>query len=188
MNSFRIPGFNLDQPLERQKFTIDEDNLIKDLVGKFGIKAWGKISLQLPGRTARQCRERYVYYLQPHLVNGPWTEEEEQLLIQKFQQYGSKWAKIATFFESRSDVNLKNHWAAMKRRKIVNENVLKSNLHYSQNSPIENSHVYSPPSIIQIDLPKSDNSSTFDIFGNFQEINEHGLPNLIFDWENEYFC
>ena len=32
------------------------------------------------------------------------------------RELGQKWTVIATFFEARSDVNLKNHWASMVSR------------------------------------------------------------------------
>jgi hypothetical protein len=47
----------------------------------------------------------------------PWTAEEEALLIEKVNELGSRWAKIAPFFEGRSEVNIKNQWAAMTHRK-----------------------------------------------------------------------
>jgi len=103
----------------RKKFSPEEDTQLRQMVEKYGIKAWGKISELLPGRTPRQCRERYGNYLQPHLVNGEWSQEEEQQLIEKYHEIGPKWTKIASFFDTRSDVNVKNHWSAMKRRGLI---------------------------------------------------------------------
>ena len=107
----------------RKKFTDEEDEFLKSLVTKYGIKAWNKISELMPGRTPRQCRERYGNYLQPHLLNGEWTQEDEKKLIEKYNEIGPKWAKIAEFFETRSDVNVKNHFAAMKRRGQLNQTI-----------------------------------------------------------------
>jgi hypothetical protein len=76
-------------------------------------------------RTARQCRERYKNYLSPIYRNNPWTDEEEAVLAEKVKELGQKWSAIARFFEGRSDVNVKNHWAAMQSR---NERVLKAKL------------------------------------------------------------
>jgi hypothetical protein len=60
--------------------------------------------------------------LAPTVSNRPWLAEEEELLTEKVNEFGQKWAKIASFLEGRSDVNVKNHWAAICSR---NERVMK---------------------------------------------------------------
>jgi len=40
---------------------------------------WNEISEKLPGRTDVQCRARWKNHLQPDLVKGPWTKEEDDL-------------------------------------------------------------------------------------------------------------
>ena len=100
----------------RQKFTQEEDELLRKLVAELGDYDWNTIASRMNGRTPRQCRERYRNYLSPSLVNGPWTQDEELLLIQKFRQHGPRWAKIVQYFKNRSDVNIKNHWASISHR------------------------------------------------------------------------
>jgi hypothetical protein len=46
----------------------------------------------------------------------PWTAEEDELFREKFGEFGPKWARMAQFFPGRTDVSLKNHWAAMLSR------------------------------------------------------------------------
>lgn len=97
----------------RQKFTAEEDKLLRDLVEEFGIRAWKKVSARMGTRTTRQCRERYNNYLAPTIKNEPWTQDEDNLLEEKVQELGQKWSKIAQFFNSRSDVNIKNRHALL---------------------------------------------------------------------------
>ena len=97
----------------RQMFSPEEDEMLKLLVKKFGDKDWKFVAKKMPGRTTRQCRERYKSYLAPDIKNGPWTEEEDELLKQKYDEFGPKWAKIASFFKSRSDINIKNRWSSL---------------------------------------------------------------------------
>ncbi|EAY21746.1 Myb-like DNA-binding domain containing protein [Trichomonas vaginalis G3] len=95
----------------RQKFTAEEDARLIELVRIHGNKAWKKIASIMKTRTTRQCRERYINYLSPSVTNGPWSAQEDSLLIEKVQEMGPKWSKIAKFFPSRSDVNIKNRYA-----------------------------------------------------------------------------
>ena len=75
-----------------------------------GPKKWDQIALSMPGRTGRQCRDRFNNYLEPSLTNGPWTLEEDILLEQKVYEVGQHWNIIAKFFKGRSTNNIKNRW------------------------------------------------------------------------------
>jgi hypothetical protein len=54
--------------------------------------------------------------LSPNRRNGQWTEEEDQLLSDKFVEFGAKWSVIVSFCPSRSEVNLKNRWTQRTNR------------------------------------------------------------------------
>lgn len=97
----------------RQLFSYEEDEQLKKLVEQFGDKDWKFIARRMPGRSTRQCRERYKNYLSPEIKNGPWTKEEDELLKEKYNEYGPHWSSISKFFKSRSDVNIKNRWSAL---------------------------------------------------------------------------
>jgi hypothetical protein len=100
----------------RQKFTVQEDEQLRELVIELGVNNWSEVAARLGTRSARQCRERFKNYLSPNLRNGQWTEEEDQLLAEKFAQFGAKWSVIVAFFPSRSEVNLKNRWTQLTNR------------------------------------------------------------------------
>jgi hypothetical protein len=104
------------QGSSRHKFLKAEDDVLRGLVGRFGEQNWNIIASFMKRRSARQCRERYKNYLYPGVNTRPWLPEEEELLTAKVAEFGQKWAKITPFFEGRSDVNVKNHWAAILSR------------------------------------------------------------------------
>jgi hypothetical protein len=93
-----------------------EDELLARLVSHQGTRDWDLIACQISGRNARQCRDRWLSYLAPDVINGPWTAEEEQLLVRKYKQFGASWKRIATYFKGRTDINVKNRWLLMQRR------------------------------------------------------------------------
>lgn len=100
----------------RQIFSPEEDAYLCSLVKQFGDNCWKIIAKKMPNRTTRQCRERYKNYLSPEIKNGPWSKEEDELLKEKYKEFGPKWAKIGSFFNSRSDVNIKNRWASINAK------------------------------------------------------------------------
>ena len=93
----------------RQRFTPIEDMVIKNLAQNRQL-SWDDIARQLPGRTGRQCRDRYNKYLTKFVVNKEWTEEEDNLIIQKYKELGPRWTQIAQFLEGRNGNNVKNRW------------------------------------------------------------------------------
>lgn len=98
---------------KRKKFTPEEDEELKKLVALNGARKWKSIASHIPGRTGRQCRDRYIHYLQPGFKTDEWTPGEDTLLIEKFKQYGNKWSTIARFFKGRSGSTLKNRYNAI---------------------------------------------------------------------------
>lgn len=107
----------------RTHFSSSEDDLLKNLVEKYGTQNWVKISQQIQGRNPRQCRDRWLNYLSPNVKNGPWSSEEDELLLIKYNEYGPSWKKIASFFPTRTDINIRSRWQ-LKERRQKKENLL----------------------------------------------------------------
>lgn len=101
---------NSNEKKTSRRFTALEDQKLQELVGQFGAKRWRRIAQYMPGRAARQCRDRYCNYLSPDFYNNKWTAEEDYLLYEKFQEYGTQWAKITQFFPGKNANNIKNRW------------------------------------------------------------------------------
>jgi hypothetical protein len=100
----------------RRIFEPQEDDRLRHLVEQFGPEDWIWISSHMPHRTPRQCRERYKTYLCPDVNVTPWTEAEDQMLLAKYGEFGSKWAEFRPFFQKRTVNNIKNRWHTLARR------------------------------------------------------------------------
>jgi hypothetical protein len=98
------------------KFSPEEDAELRSLAKRFGESHWDLIAAHLPGRSARQCRDRWVHYLSLPVNCSEWTTEEDKLLIAKHSEIGSKWVQIARFFVNRSDAMIKNRFRFLQRR------------------------------------------------------------------------
>jgi Myb-like DNA-binding domain len=98
-------------------WTIEEDQIIREKRAIHGQK-WTKIAAFIPGRTGKQCRERFVNHLNPELKKGNWTENEEAVLIAMRHVHGNRWANISKELPGRSDNDVKNHWYSTLKRKI----------------------------------------------------------------------
>ncbi|KAK8835019.1 hypothetical protein M9Y10_031757 [Tritrichomonas musculus] len=114
----------------RNKFTKQEDEYLLSLTRRYGPKRWKFIANQIPGKTGRQCRDRYVNYLRDGIGNHPWTEDEDYLLHIKVKEMGTHWSKISQFFKGRSANNIKNRWYTYHLTKKIR---FKKNAHKQNN-------------------------------------------------------
>lgn len=104
------------KPHPRSKFSVAEDIILCRLVVQFGTSSWEIFPQWLPGRNARQCRERWIKYLSPSNRFEPFLPEEDQLLRSLYAKYGARWVKISQFFQRRTDIQVKNRWLVLSRR------------------------------------------------------------------------
>jgi hypothetical protein len=94
----------------RRPFTAEEDVRLLEIVGRCQMVNWESIAHQMGARSSRQCRERWVNYLNPQIRNDPWTEDEDMLLLDKINELGHSWAQIGRAFNGRSESDVKNRW------------------------------------------------------------------------------
>ena len=134
----------------KKKFSPEEDELLKRLVAEYGEFEWELIASKFNNRNARQCHDRWKFYVNPKLNKEPFTEEEDMRLINLVSKYGGMWVQISKHFKNRSDVQMKNRWKALQKQMQKNlafycfqqqyPNVMQNQMIY-QESPAP----YTPP-------------------------------------------
>uniref|UniRef100_A0AAX7T440 V-myb avian myeloblastosis viral oncogene homolog-like 1 n=1 Tax=Astatotilapia calliptera TaxID=8154 RepID=A0AAX7T440_ASTCA len=93
------------------KWSRDEDEKLKKLVEQHGTDSWKLIATLFPGRTDGQCQHRWQKVLNPELVKGPWTKEEDQKVIDLVHKYGPKrWSVIAKHLQGRIGKQCRERW------------------------------------------------------------------------------
>ncbi|OAQ35730.1 hypothetical protein K457DRAFT_132421 [Linnemannia elongata AG-77] len=105
---------SLDPSLKKGPWTEEEDHLLRTGVQKFKGQ-WSKIAERIQGRTDDQCAKRWREGLDPHIDRAAWTPEDDVILLQKFEEFGSQWQKIALSFPGRPGLHCRNRWRKIQR-------------------------------------------------------------------------
>ena len=102
-------------------WTKEEDDKLVMLVTQYGAKRWSHIASHLEGRISKQCRERWHNQLNPNVRKDPWTEEEDQIILQQHRNHGNSWAEMAKMLVGRTDNAIKNRFNATLKRRLQEE-------------------------------------------------------------------
>jgi hypothetical protein len=121
---------SLKPGIKKGKWTADEDRLLSYLVSKHikltsdtaskhkdkdGIR-WPALCKEMPGRTSKQCRERWFTHLDPSLNHGPFTANEDALLLSLTSEMGTNWSQIATKMKGRTADQVKVRMRSLSRQ------------------------------------------------------------------------
>ncbi|KAK8899543.1 hypothetical protein M9Y10_001859 [Tritrichomonas musculus] len=93
------------------KWTHEEDENLIQLVGSSTAPAWSDYAPFFPNKTTQQIAERWEKVLDPHLIKGSWTREEDEMIINFVAQNGTKnWTKLASQLPGRIGKQCRERW------------------------------------------------------------------------------
>ncbi|GMI09032.1 hypothetical protein TrVE_jg12365 [Triparma verrucosa] len=95
-----------------RRWTKQEDEKLRSAVAAVGPQNWKTIAQDFMGnqRSDVQCLHRWQKVLQPGLVKGPWTKEEDQLIMDCIDAGITKWNEIAKRISGRIGNQCRERW------------------------------------------------------------------------------
>ncbi|NWU15522.1 SNPC4 protein, partial [Cephalopterus ornatus] len=120
-----------NKDLKRKEWTKAEDQMLLELVQEMRVGShipYKKIAYYMEGRDSAQLIYRWTKSVDPSLKKGPWTPEEDAMLLAAVKKYGEKdWYKIRTEVPGRSDAQCRDrylkalHWNVKKGKWSLEE-------------------------------------------------------------------
>ncbi|RUP43865.1 hypothetical protein BC936DRAFT_136617 [Jimgerdemannia flammicorona] len=91
--------YNMTKSSQKGRFTDDESKAILDAFKRYP-SDWKAIASEVKEvtgveRSPQQCREHYQRELDPRLMKGPWTAQEDKIIVDAYNHYGPKFSVIS---------------------------------------------------------------------------------------------
>lgn len=88
-------------------------------------------------KNPRQCKDRWLFYLQKGINKNKFSSLENFLLLQKVDEIGHKWRIISLFFNNRTEISLKFQYRKLMRYGANLSNVLSLSLDQKKNKTVQ---------------------------------------------------
>merc|ERR1719174_1796324 len=75
--------------------------------------SWPCVAAGVAGRSSKKCKERWDKHLRPDIYRGPFTPEEDLLILEAHDRMGSCWVKISALFQRRTAAMIRNRTHAL---------------------------------------------------------------------------
>lgn len=97
--------------INRGRWLKEEDEKLKQVVEQIGPHDWKLVSKYFPDRSDLQCQHRWYKVLNPDLIKGPWTAEEDEQVVNLVRQFGAKkWTVISKYLNGRTGKQCRERW------------------------------------------------------------------------------
>jgi len=104
------------QGLKKGQWSIKEDELLEQWIKENGPRKWNQCGRFIQGRSGKQCREHWNNCLNPELIKGEWTSEEDFLIMYFYEECNGSWKKIIPLFNGRTENSIKNRFYSQLRK------------------------------------------------------------------------
>ena len=93
-------------------WTAEEDTMLMEWVEENGLKHGGfaRAAEKMPNKNTDQCWRRWHYNLDPAIKKEPWSEKEDNILIDAHKKLGNKWAAIGKHLPGRTGLAISDRW------------------------------------------------------------------------------
>lgn len=109
-------NLHLKQTVKKGSWTVAEDAILRKWISENGANDWTRCSELISGRNGKQCRERWVNILDPRVVTGDWSLEDQVQIFSLMKRFKTSWSRISSGLNGRTENSIKNYFYSTMRR------------------------------------------------------------------------
>lgn len=103
--------FAAKKVINKGRWSTEEDEKLRNLVEVKGDSDWKLVANYFFDRSDIQCQHRWCKVLNPNLVKGAWTKEEDEKVIKLVREIGAKhWTQISKHLQGRTGKQCRERW------------------------------------------------------------------------------
>ncbi|KAI1317306.1 hypothetical protein EDD11_008675 [Mortierella claussenii] len=91
-----------EDKLKKGTWTTAEEEILLEAVRDLSSENWHAVAMKVPGRNAKQCMQKWQTDLDPQINRLPWTQDEDEKLVEAYHTFGNSWQQIAKMVETRT--------------------------------------------------------------------------------------
>lgn len=108
---------------KNKRWSKEDDELLFSLVKKTDSINWHQIASNFPNKSTQQVTERWEKVLDPDLVKGSWTRDEDETIINFVRDNGCKnWTRLSSLLPGRIGKQCRERWRNHLDPSIVHTN------------------------------------------------------------------
>ncbi|XP_054164391.1 uncharacterized protein LOC128962084 [Oppia nitens] len=114
----------------------DENKVLMAAVKKYGTHNWRKVAQYIPGRSNRQCRERYMMRLNfgTDRKLGNWMPQEDKLILDLAPKCDFHWIKLENKIKGRNARQIASRYELLMKYNNVGKDVRKTKSKFGNKS------------------------------------------------------
>jgi len=98
------------------RWTKAENEKLKEAIATLGEKKWNDIAQFVGTKNSDQCNQHWHRVINPKISKKPWSEEEDDILIDRVFDYGeSSWKRVAEGLSGRTDIQCRHRYIMLKK-------------------------------------------------------------------------
>ncbi|OJJ07407.1 hypothetical protein ASPVEDRAFT_88657 [Aspergillus versicolor CBS 583.65] len=102
--------------VKKGAWTQAEDERLRRAIEKHGTK-WSVVAAMVATRLPDQCSKRWSQSINPDIDHSPWTQQEDDRLLEQVNKHGHYWQQIVSlYFPGRTSLAAKNRYHILQRR------------------------------------------------------------------------
>lgn len=108
-------------PIIKGPWSPIEDQQLRTAIQSMSPIIWEEVAKFVPTRTANQCKERWMYRLNPNVNTSRFEPWEDEIIKSERKKVGNHWTLIAQKLPGRTPCGVKNRWYSVLRKQTNNQ-------------------------------------------------------------------